>query len=239
MSLGGLFHLLIYQPILNILILLYVYLPGRDLVWAVLLTTILLKLVLYPISIKAVKSQEIMSQIEPQIQKIRKEHKKDPAGQSKKIMALYKENNINPWSGMIYPLIQLPIMIAFFQIFKDLSILTLEGNLYSFIPMLDLANMTFLGNPNLAQPSIVLAIIVGFAQYWQQKTSGVGKNKSGWQKNMFVFFPFFTFFLLTGLSAVLGVYWLVNILFTIGQQYYLKRKPACSDHQKRKKLKKR
>lgn len=226
MSLVDLFNLIIFQPILNLLIILHVYLPGQDLLWAVLATTLLIKILLYPLSMRAVRTQEAMAEIEPQVKEIREKHKSDPVEQSQKIMALYKENKVNPWSSMVYPFLQLPILIALFQIFRDLGVLAANSNLYSFTPVLESADLTFLGNPDLTQASWILALVVGLAQYWQQKTSGMGQ-KSGWQKNMLYFFPFFTFFILTRLSAVLGVYWLINILFTVGQQYYLKKK-KCS-----------
>ncbi len=235
MSLGNIFHIILYQPILNLLILLYYYLPGHDLIWAVIVLTLILKLALHPISMKAVIVQEAMNKIDPKMKEVREKYKDDPAKQSKEIMALYKEHHVNPWSSLMYPLIQLPIIIVLFRIFQDLSILGLSSNLYSFTPIIDLTEMTFLGNPNLTQPSIILAILAGLAQYWQQKTMPTPAKKSSWQKNMIYFFPAFTFFILTRFSAVLGVYWLINILFTIGQQYYLKRKRTCSDPLKQKK----
>ncbi len=235
MSLGDFFHLFLYQPFLNLLILLYFYLPGQDLIWAVIFLSLIVKLVFYPISLKAVKNQEAMSEIEPKIKETRERYKEDPAEQSKQIMALYKEHNISPWSSLMYPLIQLPIIITLFRIFRDLSVLGLNENLYSFTPALESVELTFLGNPDLTQPSIILAVLAGLAQYWQQKTAGGSQKKGGWQKRMVYFFPIFTFFILTRLSAVLGVYWLINIIFTLGQQYYLKKKTACSAPPKQKK----
>jgi YidC/Oxa1 family membrane protein insertase len=234
MSLGALYQLLIYQPILNALIWLYIYLPGKDLVWAVIVLSLIIKFIFYPISIKAVKTQEAMNKINPEMKEIRKKYKDDPAEQSKMIMGLYKKHEISPWSGMIYPLIQFPILIAIFQILRDFSSLALNGNFYSFIPFFNAAEMTFLGNPDLTQPNIILAILVALAQYWQQKTSGPAE-KTGWQKNMLYLLPAFIFFMLTRLSAVLGLYWLINTLFSVGQQYYLKRKESCSSPPKQKK----
>jgi len=234
MSLSNLYHLFLYQPILNLLILLYVFLPGHDLVWAVIVLSLLMKVIFFPISLKAVKTQEAMSAIEPKMKEIRKKYKDDPAEQSKRIMALYKEHNISPWSSMAYPLLQLPILIAIFQIFRDVNVLGLSEHLYSFTPILDPTQITFLGNSDLTQPSIILALLVAIAQYWQQKTAG-SPQKTGWQKNMVYFFPIFIFFALTRLSAVLGVYWLINALATIGQQYYLKKKQTCSNLPKQKK----
>lgn len=234
MSLGNLYYLFLYQPILNLLVLLYAFLPGHDLIWAVIVLSLLMKVIFFPISLKVVKTQEAMSVIEPKMKEIRKKYKDDPAEQSKKIMALYKEHNISPWSSMVYPLLQLPILIAIFQIFKDVNVLGLSEHLYSFTPVLDPAQITFLGNSDLTQPSIILALLVAVAQYWQQKTAGL-PQKTGWQKNMIYFFPILIFFALIRLSAVLGVYWLINALATIGQQYYLKKKRTCSNLPKQKK----
>lgn len=226
---------MLYQPILNLLILLHVYLPGQDLIWSVILVTVIIKLITFPISLKATRTQETMSLIDAEMKEIRKKYKKDPAEQSQKILALYKEHNISPWSSLAYPLIQIPIIIAIFNIFRDPSVLALNGHLYSFTPSLEAAELTFLGNPDLTQPSIILAIIVAVVQYWQLKTAGTSGKKSGWQKNLVYFLPAFALIVLTRLSAAVGVYWLINSLFMIGQQYYLKKKSSCSDPPKQKK----
>lgn len=235
MSIGDIFNVLLYQPILNLLILFYVYLPGQDLIWSVILVTIIIKLITFPISLKATRTQEKMSKIDAEMKEIRKKYKKDPAEQSQKIMALYKKYNISPLSSLVYPLIQLPIIIAIFRIFQDLSVLALNSHLYSFTPSLEAAELTFLGNPDLVQSNIILAVVVAVIQYWQLKTAETSGKKSGWQKNMVYFLPAFAFIVLTRLSAVIGVYWLINTLFMIGQQYYLKKKSLCSDPPKQKK----
>jgi YidC/Oxa1 family membrane protein insertase len=237
MSLGDIFNFLFYQPILNLLAICHIFLPGQDLIWSVILVTVIIKLITFPISLKATRTQETMSQIDTEMKEIRKKYKNDPAEQSQQIMALYKKHNVSPFSSLLYPLIQLPIIFAIFRVFNDLSVLSLSSHLYSFVPSLETAELTFLGNPDLTQPSIILAIIVAIVQYWQLKTAGSSdQKKSGFQKNMVYFLPAFAFIVLTRFTAVIGVYWLINTLFIIGQQYYLKKKNiSCSAPPKQKK----
>jgi len=230
------FNLILYQPLFNILILLYQHLPGGDFGIAVIVLTLLVRLILYPSMNQALKSQKALVQLQPKIQEIQSKYKNDLAKQSQMLLELYRKEKINPFSGIFPLLIQLPILIALFKVFwKGLEAEQMIY-LYSFIPNPGKIDPTFLNFLNLAQPSIFLAVLAGVFQYFQSKTlipqSSLQKLDNNptarfsqlMQKQMLYFFPIFTVFILWGLPSAIGLYWLVTTLFSIGQQYLVFKK---------------
>ena len=112
--LGSLFHAILYQPIFNVLIALYNLIP--DFGVALIVLTILLRLALFPLSQKSIKSQKELSEIQPEIKKLQQQYKDDKQKQAQALMELYKEKKVNPMSGCLPLLIQLPILIALYQV---------------------------------------------------------------------------------------------------------------------------
>lgn len=226
------FKIILYQPLFNGLILLYNYLPGHDFGVAVIILTVLIKVLLYPLGAKAIKSQRALSGLQPKIKEIQEKYKGDKEQQTKEIMEFYKREKVNPFSGCLPILIQLPILIALFWVFRTfeggLSPEELEG-LYRFVsyPVLD---TKFLGILDLVKPSIYLALLAGAFQFFQTKMV-VPKNKpnkkqaSGlsdqMQKQMQYFFPILTVLILLRLPSAIGLYWITTTLFTIIQQYVI------------------
>ncbi len=227
------FNLILYQPILNALILLYHYLPGQDFGVAIIVLTLLIRALLYPLSRQAIISQKAMTDLQPKIKEIQKKYKKDREGLAKATMNLYKEEKINPFSGCLPFLIQIPILIALFQVFSRGFGQDQIGFLYDFVPSpLNGFVPSFLGLVNLSQPNFILAIIAGFLQFWQTKmlspkTKKTGNKKDGqsvflelFQKQMLYLFPVFTFMILLGFPSALALFWAVTSLFVIGQQHF-------------------
>jgi len=227
------FNVILYQPFFNALVLIYVYLPGQDFGIAIIILTILIKVILYPLGAKAIHSQKTMSALQPKMKEIQEKFKDNKEQQSKAMMEFYKREKVNPFSGCLPLLVQLPILIALFQVFwrgfgqEQLSFL------YSFIPNPGQIDTTFLGIMDLAEASIVLAVLTGIAQFIQtkmvvskQKTSKKGSPDFSqmMQKQMLYFFPLFTVFILWRLPAAIALYWMVTTLFTIGQQYIILKK---------------
>jgi len=225
---GALFNTILYKPLLNALIILYQYLPGQDFGIAIIVLTCLVRLLLYPLTSKSFKAQKAMQSIQPKIKEIQKKFK-DKGEQGKAMMELYKKEKISPFSGCLPMLIQFPILIALFFVFRNLS----EGSaidnnlLYSFVSRPEEINTMFLGLLNLAKPSAVLAIIAGGLQFFQMKMMH-GQNKDSgdkkdfsqtMQKQMLYFFPFFAIIILLKLPSAVGLYWITTTLFAIGQQY--------------------
>jgi YidC/Oxa1 family membrane protein insertase len=224
-SLINAFNLILYQPLFNVLILLYQYLPGHDLGIAVIILTVLIRLLLYPLMARAIKSQKVLADLQPKIQEVQERFKNDKEKQAKEIMGLYQKEGINPLGGCLPLLIQMPILLALFRVFmtfKDGLGNAQSAILYSFVPFSGLPEEPmFLGLLNLAQPSLILAVLAGVCQFIQTKAISpkVKKFSGAMQKQMLYFFPVFIFFILLRLPAAIGLYWVVTALFSIGQQY--------------------
>ena len=226
------FNTILYQPLFNGLILLYQYLPGNDFGVAVIVLTILIRLILYPLMVQSIKSQKVLSELQPKIQEIQSKHKGDKERQAKEMIELYQKEKINPLGGCLPLLFQLPILIALYQVFWKGLRPEAMVNLYSFIPNPGSIDPTFFGLINLGQGSLVLAVLAGITQFFQTKmiTPKTGKIKKGdqmaqfsviMQKQMLYFFPILTVFILWHLPAAIALYWTVSTLFSIGQQYLI------------------
>lgn len=221
------YYTLLYQPLLNFLVLIYVLTNNFGI--AVIVLTVLIKWLTGPLNKKAIESQKAMTEIQPKIKEIQKKYKDTPEKQAQAMMALYKEKNFNPFSSIFLLFIQIPIIIALFQIFKG-GIVVDPQFMYSFIHLPEMINPYFLGI-DLSQPNIILAVLAAIAQYFQAKTSfGKQKKDDGepkdktmqitdmMQKQMIFILPIVTLFVLFTLPSALGVYWLITTAMTIYQQ---------------------
>ena len=235
-SLINFFYIILYQPLFNCLVLLYDYIPGHDFGIAIVFLTIIIRLILFPISVKAVNSQRGLQKLQPQIQELQKKYKDDKEKQAKEIFALYKNEKINPFSGLLLALIQLPILIALYRVFwSGLNPKELAG-LYTFILNPVHINASFLHIINLSKPNLIFAVLAGLVQYFQTKMlmpktdeQKVKKNNEPdisqiMQKQTLYFFPAFTVIILISLPSALGLYWVVSGLFSIVQQYLVFKK---------------
>jgi YidC/Oxa1 family membrane protein insertase len=227
------FNTFLYQPLFNALILLYLYIPGHDFGVAVIALTIIIKLVLYPLAAKGIKAQKGISALQPKIKEIQEKFKNDKERQSKELLEFYKKEKVNPFSGCLPLVIQLPILIALFRLFLNGFGAEKFQLLYSFVPNIENINTIFLGFLDLSQPSIWLALITGVAQFFQSKmiapkTKKADKNMPDFsqimQKQMIYFLPIFTVFMLWRMPSAIGLYWLTTTVFTIIQQYIILKK---------------
>lgn len=224
------FNEALYRPLFNALILLYQYIPGSDFGIAVIVLTILIKLLFYPLGSKSIKSQKALNEIQPKIKEIQEKYKDDKEKQGKEMMELYKREKINPLSGCLPILIQLPVLIAMYRVFwggLDPSRLSL---LYSFVPSPGEISSMFLGLVDLAKPNMVIAVLVGIFQFLQIKFITPKDKKKGddfsakMQKQMMYFMPVFIVVILWRLPSALALYILTTVLFTILQQWLIIKK---------------
>ncbi len=224
-----LYNTIIYEPILNLLVWLYNTVPGHDIGIVIILVTIVIRLLLAPFMHKSLKSQKSMSALQPKIKELRETHKADQQEQAKAMMALYKEHNVSPFSSCLPLLIQLPILIALYQVFAK----ALKGNLdglYAFVSNPGMLNPKFLGLIDLANPNIIFAVIAGLVQFWQSwmvtKWQGTGANDATAKAlniQMLYILPLVSVFIAWRLPAGLPLYWIVTTLFAVLQQYYINR----------------
>lgn len=230
-----LFNQILYQPLFNGLIWLYNVIPGHDLGVAIIALTVLIRLIFYPLSKKAIRSQKAMAKLQPEIKEIRKKYK-DKQEQAKAMMDLYKKYKINPISGCLPILIQFPILIALYRVFfTGLDPQKLDG-LYSFVARPETLDLMFLGMVDLSQRSIVLALLAGLFMFIQSKMimpKNMMKQGGGLKigsldfsslmsQQMTYFMPLITIFIAWNLPSALPLYWIVITLFGIVQQHFTK-----------------
>lgn len=181
---------------------------------AIIFMTIAIKLILFPITQKQLRSMRSMQQIQPRIKMLQEEYQHDKEQLNVKLMELYKDYNVNPLGGCLPLLIQMPIFIAFYQ-----SLLKFEFAETSHAGFLWIPNI---GNPD---PYLILAILAALTTFIQQKITMVQSNDPT-QRIMLYVMPMMMAFIAIKLPAGLPLYWVVfNILGIIQQLYVNKLQP--------------
>ncbi|MFH0791794.1 MAG: YidC/Oxa1 family membrane protein insertase [bacterium] len=231
-SIGDLFNIVFYQPLFNSLVVLYQYLPGKDFGAAIIVLTIIVKAIFYPVGAKAIKAQKKLEGLKGKIEEVQEKYKANKEEQARKMMAVYKEAGVSPFSGIMPLLIQMPILIALYSVFSNGLKPETMANLYGFINNPGAINPSFLGIIDLGQPFVFFAIIAGalqFVQSWQitkmtpRKSDGkpVKKQMEMIQKQMQIFLPLFTVIILLKIPSAVALYWVISTVFTIFQQYII------------------
>lgn len=226
----------LYQPLLNALAFLVSIVPGGDVGVAVIILTLLVKVILFPLSQKSIESQAEMNILAPELQRI-KESGASKGEQAKQTFELYKKHKVNPFSGCLLVLVQIPIIFALYYVFwKGLNFES--GLLYSFIHAPESVNMIFLGVLDISKKSLVLAILAGVSQYLQayympqpitspNTGNSVSSFSESFAKNMHMqmkyVFPFIVAFIAYSISGAVALYWITSNLFMVGQQIYVKK----------------
>jgi len=227
------FNVIFYQPILNLLVFLYNVVPGHDIGLAIIIMTVIIKLILLPLSKQSIKSQKSLQGLQPKIDEIKKKYANNKEEQGRAMMQLYKQEKVNPFSSCLPLLIQLPFLWAVFMVFRaGLSGQSLSL-VYSFVYRPEVINTMSLGFVDLAKPNVVLAVLAGLAQFWQAKmmttkrpeVRGNGAKDEDMMaimnKQMLYMMPALTVFIGLSFPGGLALYWLVTTLLTALQQLYL------------------
>ncbi|HAX82200.1 MAG TPA: hypothetical protein DCY40_06515 [Actinobacteria bacterium] len=207
---------------------------------AIVLLTILIGVVLFPLTLKQTRSMKSMQEIQPEIKRIQREFKTDKAAQQQAMMALYKERGVNPAAGCLPLLLQMPVWFALFSVLRNpidyasegsalAQALGTEGYEPTFLWMnLSIspnqsmsASEAFQGSLVTAIPYLVTIALVVLTAYWQQKQT-MAKQPPGQPAQpgqaVMKIFPFFFGFISFNLPAGLVVYFAASQLFRIGQQ---------------------
>jgi len=233
-----LFHVFIYQPLYNILILLYNIVPGKDFGIAIILLTVIMRAALMPMYKKQVDSQKKLQEMQPKIKALQDKHKHDKETQTKELMKFYKEHKTNPFSGCLPLVVQLIFLIGIYR-----TLLTISGNglavetkeLYSFVSNPGHVNQLFVGLVDLTKASPVFAVAAALAQYFQTKmlmakqpvketaTDSKPDMAQIMSKQMLYLGPLMTFFIGIKFPAGLSLYWLTSTLFMLIQQIYMQK----------------
>lgn len=159
------FHLIIYQPLYNALIWLVDRMPMHDMGLAVIVLTIAVRVIIYPLSRRAIESQKKMKELAPEIERLKEKHKDDPQEQSRAMFALYRERDVKPFASFGLLLVQIPIFLALYWIFARAGLPAVDDSLlYAFVAKPDSIHMLFLGFIELSGHSVVLAALVALSQ---------------------------------------------------------------------------
>ncbi len=190
----------------------------------IILLTLLIKFIFYPLSVKSYKSMKNMQKLQPKIAQLREKYKNDKEKLNQEMMGIYKKEGINPLGGCLPMVIQIPVFFALYRVLMS-AIEFRHAHFFWWIN--DLAapeNLYTLHLADFSLPLRVLPLIMGVTMVIQQKMTPTGGDPM--QAKMMMFMPIFFTFLFWGFPTGLVLYWLVNNVVSIGQQYYINKKVA-------------
>lgn len=179
---------------------------------AIILLTATIKMAIYPLTAKSVRSMKAMQEVQPKMKELQDKYKGNPEKLNKEMAALYKEKGVNPFSGCLPLLLQMPILIAIFFAIRD----------YQYVNQPSFLLWSNLGQPD---PTYILPVLAGVTTYFQSKQTTTDTT-SQQNKMMLYMMPLFIAYITTQFPAGLGLYWVVSNLVQIGQQWWMYRKPA-------------
>lgn len=242
---GDLFNHIFTYPIFNVLMLLY-HVFG-DFGLSIIVMTVIIRLVLFPLTLAQLRSMKATQAIQPQVQELNKKYEKDVRAKQEALTALYKETGVNPLAGCLPLLVQLPVLYGLFYalngVLKNPTLHNamhtgINDLIYPFLPHFQhlpdtsLRWFTFL-NPawhiSLGQPdpTHILPVLAGLATFIQlrmsqpRSTAGSKDMMSQQQQLMQFIMPVFTAFIAWGFAAGLALYWTTTSVFSIVQQFFV------------------
>jgi YidC/Oxa1 family membrane protein insertase len=225
---------ILYRPIFNLLVWIYNIIPGHDFGVAIVVLTVLVRFVFMPWSVKATRSQKKLAELQPRLKAIQEKFKHDKTAQAQATMALYKEEQISPISGCLPLLIQLPFLIALYQAFLNGFKPESLNLLYGFVHRPEVIESISLGFINLNSRNLFLVFIAAALQFLQSRlslpskptvpsTPSTGLDLSAMNKQMLYFFPVMIIIIGWNLPAGLVLYWAVTTLFSVFEQWRVRR----------------
>ncbi|MGC9605371.1 MAG: membrane protein insertase YidC [Minisyncoccia bacterium] len=238
----------IFRPLYNCLIVIMDLLPWIDVGIAVIIFTAIVKVILFPLSKSALLTQVRMKSIEPEANRLRNQYASDRQVQALKIMELYKEKGVKPFSGFLLLIIQLPILLALISVFYKI-IPTVQTNLLYPLVFAPILKTNFLGFIDLTKPSLILAVATGIIQFLQLQFSLASKQAKQAPKappgqssparladsmntQMKYLVPVLAFVSIYWIiparfpeaSSVMAVYWMTSSLMTLFQELYIRKR---------------
>lgn len=219
----------LYRPLFNILMWIYHYIP--DMGFAIIILTIIIRLILYSSQAKALRAQKRMQEMQPELQKVQNKYKDDKQKQAKAVMEFYQTHKVSPFASCLPTLIQFPIIIALYQVFRTGFDPSKLNQLYAFVPNPGTINPMFLGILNLSVPEhFILPALAGITQFIQTRMMMPKIQKGQTQttqeimsRQMIYLMPLMIVFFAATMPAALPLYWIVISLFGIFQQYMINK----------------
>lgn len=179
--------------------------------WAIILLTIIVKMALYPLTVKQVKSMKAMQELSPKMKKIQEKYKDNPQMMQQKIGALYKDAGVNPLAGCLPLLIQMPILMGMYYSLYNFSYPTPESAYFLW--------MTSMSDPD---PLYILPVLSALTTFLQQKMTTTDSNNPQMKMMMFIM-PLFIGWISINFPSGLVLYWVTMNVVQIVQQWWMYR----------------
>lgn len=199
---------LLAKPLLHVLVFFYGFLKNYGL--AIILLTVIIKLLFWPLTHKSYASMKAMQKLQPEMQKLRDKFKNDKERLNRELMELYKKHSVNPLGGCLPMLVQIPVFFALYKVLLDS------------IALRQAPFMLWLTDLSAKDPYYITPLLMGASMFVQQKMTPTSMDPM--QAKIFLFMPVIFTFLFLNFPSGLVIYWLVNNLLTIAQQYYINRR---------------
>jgi len=234
-------HTFFFDPVYNLLVFFIDIFPHGDVGLAIIAAVVVVKIILFPLSIKAIKTQRIMKEIDPKLREIKEKYKDDREAQARAMMEVYREAGMNPLASIVVMFIQIPFIIALYlAIVRGGGVVLPEINtdiLYTFVKVPTEVSMLFLGNMDVAARSLPLALLAGITQYFATKASlpAMAPRKEGetptfkedfarnMQLQMRYVLPVIIFIVAYSFSATIALYLFVSNLVILAQEVIVRK----------------
>lgn len=231
---------IIYEPLYNALALILDTVPGHYAWVAVVLLTITIRIVLFPIYQKMIKSQKALKEAQPIIKELQEKYKTDKQTLATKVMEVYRDKKVNPFTMIGYLLfVQIPIFLGLYFVFAK-GLVGHQGYLYSFVQFPETINPFLFNIDLLTKGSLVIALLAGAAQFLHGRNTlalqpEIPKRKEGEMPNFqdelqrslrfqtIYFIPVLITVTAYFFPAAIGLYWIVNSTFSIVQERFIKK----------------
>ncbi len=195
------------RPLLRVLNFFQSYVGNYGI--AIIILTVVIKIIFYPLTHHGLKSMQGMKKVQPQLAAIKERYKDDKARLNKEIMALYKKYKINPVGGCLPMFLQIPVFIALYEV------------LYACIELRHAPFILWIRDLSAQDPYYITPLIMGGTMFLQQKMTPTSVDPT--QAKVMLFMPVIFTVMFLKFPSGLVVYWLVNNLLSIAQQYYINR----------------
>lgn len=182
---------------------------------AIILLTIAVKVILYPLTLQSTKQMAAMQKLQPKLEALQKKLKDAPDKLQKETMDLYRREGVNPLGGCLPMLLQIPIFLALFFALTSKDFSAVLGSAGAHAQFLWIKNLSF------PDPLYILVALIGLSTYWSSVTMPGGIKQ---QKSMLYFMPAFIAVISLKFPAGVQLYWVAQNLLTVAQQMYIMRK---------------
>ena len=200
---------IIAKPLLLSLKFFYKYIGNYGL--AIILITIIIKILFWPLANKSFKSMKGMQNIQPEIAKLKEQYKDNKEEFAKQQMALYKQYNVNPLGGCLPMLLQIPVFISLYRVLAD----SIELRHADFITF-------WINDLSAKDPTYIAPLLMGASMFLQQKMTPSAADPT--QAKMMMFMPLIFTVMFLSFPSGLVIYWLLNNVLSIAQQLYINKK---------------